>query len=144
MTIKERIFQSLLLEVLAVGITVLAATFVVDNDTSHLTGLALVISLVAMVFNYFYNVAFDRIFGEERITRGVWMRIGHGLGFEAGMIMVTTPLLMFALEMDFWTVLMMDLVMVVFFFVFVIVFNWCYDHIRARYFVPPNRHYKAL
>lgn len=144
MTTKERIFQTLLLEVLIVGFTVLAATFVVNHDISHLTGLALVISVVAMVFSYFYNIVFDRIYGEERISRSVWMRIGHGLGFEAGMILITTPLLMFALNMGFWTVLMMDLVMVVFIFVFVVVFNWCYDHIRARYFVPPNNLIKAL
>ncbi len=135
---KERIFHSVLLEVLAVLCTVFAATFVVNNDVSHLTALALVISLVAMVFNYFYNIAFDRIYGEERLTRTLKLRVVHGLFFELGMILVTTPLLMLVLDKDFITVLLMDLAMVAFFFVFVMVYNWAYDHARARFFVAPK------
>jgi len=135
---KERIFHSVLLEIVGVLMTVIAATFVVEETVTHLTGLAIIISLVAMTFNYVYNLAFDRIYGDDRLSRGLWLRVGHGLFFEMGMVIITTPLLMYALELSFLKVLLMDLVMVAAFMVLVIVYNWCYDHARARFLCHPN------
>ncbi len=133
MSIKERIFHSLLLEVLALLILVSTAAMFLEEGVAALTGLGISISIIAMVFNYFYNLGFDRIYGEDRISRSFKMRLGFGLGFEAGMIIITTPILMWALQKDFVTILIMDIGMVLFFLVYVISYNWCYDHIRERF-----------
>ncbi len=47
-------------------------------------------------------------------------------------MLVTFPLLMWVLQLDFWTVLVMDIGIVIFFVLYAIAFNWVYDSIRAQ------------
>jgi len=48
------------------------------------------------------------------------------------MIFATLPLMMWVLKLDFWTVFVMDIGVVIFFLVYAIVYNWAYDLIRER------------
>ena len=135
MSFKERIIHMLLFEVIALAIIVPVAVLATGSGTGQMTLLAVLLSLLAMFWNYAYNLMFDRIFGEERIQRGFKLRIVHGVLFELGMILVSFPLIMWILQMDFLTVLIMDLSAVVFYLIYAIVFNWGYDQLRHRYFV---------
>jgi len=132
MNTKERIFHSVLFEAVALIFVITAATVFTDAGAKSATGLAVGLSLIAMGWNYIYNLGFDRIFGQNRIERTFKMRIGHGLGFELGMIFATLPLMMWVLKLDFWTVFVMDIGVVIFFLVYAIVYNWAYDLIRER------------
>jgi uncharacterized membrane protein len=132
MNTKERILHSVLFEAIALVFVIAAATVFTDAGAKSATGLAVGLSLIAMCWNYVYNVGFDRVFGHNRIERTFKMRIGHGLGFELGMIFVTLPLMMWVLQLDFWTVFIMDIGVVIFFLVYAIVYNWCYDLLRER------------
>ncbi|ABV38347.1 conserved hypothetical membrane protein [Shewanella sediminis HAW-EB3] len=132
MNTKERIFHSVLFEAIALVFVITAATVFTDAGAKSATGLAVGLSLIAMCWNYIYNLGFDRIFGYNRIERTFKMRIGHGLGFELGMIFATLPLMMWVLQLDFWTVFVMDIGVVIFFLVYAIVYNWCYDLLRER------------
>lgn len=135
MNVKERILHSVLFEAIALIFVITAAMVFTDTGAKSATGLAVSLSLIAMVWNYIYNLGFDRIFGQNRIQRSLRMRLGHGLGFELGMIVATLPLMMWVLQLDFWTVFIMDLGVVIFFLVYAIIFNWVYDVIRERFFL---------
>ncbi|QFU24276.1 PACE efflux transporter [Shewanella sp. YLB-09] len=135
MNTKERIFHSVLFEAIALIFVITAATIFTDAGAQSATGLAIGLSVIAMCWNYVYNLGFDRIFGYNRIERSFKMRISHGLGFECGMIVATLPLMMWVLQLDFWTVFIMDIGVVIFFLVYAIVYNWCYDIIRQRILV---------
>ncbi len=39
---------------------------------------------------------------------------------------------MWVLQMDFWTVLILDLGIVIFFLVYSIIYNWAYDQVRSK------------
>ncbi|MCL1092820.1 PACE efflux transporter [Shewanella kaireitica] len=134
MNVKERILHSVLFEAIALVFVITAALVFTDTEAKSATGLAVGLSLIAMVWNYIYNLGFDRIFGQNRIKRSIKMRLGHGLGFELGMIVATLPLMMWVLQLDFWTVFIMDLGVVIFFLVYAIIYNWAYDVIRERLF----------
>lgn len=134
MNVKERILHSVLFEAIALIFVITAALVFTDTEAKSATGLAVGLSLIAMVWNYIYNLGFDRIFGQNRIKRSIKMRLGHGLGFELGMIVATLPLMMWVLQLDFWTVFIMDLGVVIFFLVYAIIYNWAYDVIRERFF----------
>ncbi|AQS39929.1 putative membrane protein [Shewanella psychrophila] len=134
MKTKERIFHSVLFEAIALVFVITAATLFTDAGAKSATGLAVGLSLIAMCWNYIYNLGFDRLYGTNRIERSIKMRLGHGLGFELGMIFATLPLMMWVLQLDFWTVFVMDIGVVIFFLIYAIVFNWGYDVIRARLF----------
>ncbi|WP_022940587.1 PACE efflux transporter [Psychromonas hadalis] len=132
MDIKERILHSLIFEAIALGIMISVAISFTENGLKTMTGLALVLSLIAMCWNYIYNLFFDRVFGTNRIKRSFKMRLGHGLGFELGMIITTLPLIMWVMQVDLWTAFILDLGVVVFFLVYAIIYNWSYDVIRDR------------
>lgn len=131
---KERVIHTLLFEAFALVAMVIIGMLVMQENVATLSGLAIVLSLIAMAWNYFYNVVFDKIFGAERIARTLVTRIWHGLGFEGGLVIFTLPLMMWWLDLDFLSALLLDLGAVVFFLVYAIVFNWLYDIIRHRFF----------
>jgi uncharacterized membrane protein len=121
-----------LFELIALIIMATLATLITGNDASKMTGLAVTMSLLAMAWNYIFNYGYDKIFGADRTKRTAKTRILHGLGFELGLMFVSLPVLMWALQLSFWTVLVMDISMVIFFVLYAIGFNWVYDLIRQR------------
>ncbi|MBL4739650.1 MAG: PACE efflux transporter [Sneathiella sp.] len=133
MQTKERIFHMVLFEVIALSLLALLAVLFTGNDPLSMTGLAVSLSLIAMAWNFIYNIGFDHFAGADRIGRSLAKRIGHGAGFELGMIIFSFPVMMWMLKLDFWSVLMLDIGAVVFFFLYAIAFNWAYDVIRHNY-----------
>ncbi len=136
MSVKERIFHSLLFEVIALFLLAGLAYLITQQDPLKMTGLAVTISLIAMAWNYLFNLGFDRVYGSDRLSRTLMMRIGHGIAFEIGMLVFSFPVIMWVLQLDFWTVLVLDFGAVLFFLVYAVIFNWVYDIVRARYFSP--------
>jgi len=128
----ERIFHSLLFELIAV---VMLTFFLVDSFAqSHGDALFLAVatSTMAMVWNYFYNKIFDFKFGYERIKRSVKVRCIHAIGFEVGIMILTIPIIMWLLDLDLISVIILDVGLMLFFLVYALVFNYLYDHIRFR------------
>jgi uncharacterized membrane protein len=127
MSTKERIFHSLLFEIIALCLLILFASLFSGLALGSITGLAVGLSLTAMCWNYVYNFIFDKYFGTNRITRSLSMSIGHAVVFELGLLVVTLPAIMWMLNIDFISALILDMGMIIFFLIFTIVFNWCYD-----------------
>ncbi|MGF1702569.1 PACE efflux transporter [Photobacterium makurazakiensis] len=134
MTIKERILHSVLFEVFALLIIMVGTSLFTSHNPAEVGGLGLMMSLIAMVWNYVYNLGFDKVFGDERLSRKMGLRVVHGIGFEFGLLFATIPLLMWILQLDFWTVLILDIGIVIFFLVYSILYNLAYDHAKARWF----------
>lgn len=132
MSHKERMLHMVLFEVVALILMAVAATYIMGGGVVKMAGLALSLSLIAMIWNYAYNYGYDKIYGVDRSKRTKKTRILHGLGFELGLMLVSLPLLMWVLQLGFWTVLVMDAGIVVFFVLYAIAFNWIYDSIRAQ------------
>ncbi|MGF1683511.1 PACE efflux transporter [Photobacterium minamisatsumaniensis] len=134
MKTKERILHSVLFEVFALTIIMVGTSLFTNHNPAEVGGLGLVMSLIAMVWNYVYNLGFDKVFGDERLSRKMGLRIAHGVGFELGLLFATIPLLMWILQLDFWTVLILDIGIVIFFLVYSILYNLAYDHTKAKWF----------
>lgn len=132
MSVKERILHSLLFEAFALCILMVTARLFTSHNPGVVGGISLALSLLAMGWNYVYNLGFDHIFGHDRLSRKLGIRILHGLGFEVGFLIVSIPLLMWVLQMDFWTVFILDLGVVIFFLVYSIIYNWAYDQVRSK------------
>lgn len=133
MSHKERILHMVLFELLALILMATLATLITGNDASKMAGLAVVLSLIAMGWNYIFNWGYDRLFGADRNARNLKVRILHGLGFELGMMLISFPVLMWTLKLGFWAVFAMDIGVVMFFLLYSIGFNWLYDTIRSKY-----------
>ncbi|MEZ9338647.1 PACE efflux transporter [Vibrio splendidus] len=132
MSHKERMLHMVLFELVALVLMAGLATYIVGGGAVKMAGLAVSLSLIAMGWNYVYNYGYDKIYGADRSKRTKKTRILHGLGFELGLMLVSFPLLTWVLQLDFWTVLVMDTGIVIFFVLYAIAFNWAYDSVRDQ------------
>ena len=130
MTKKERVFHAILFELLAILSFVPIAIYLTDQHPGQMVFLSFTLSIIAMIWNYLYNILCDKLLGPERLERSFNIRILHGMGFEFGMMIMSFPVIMFVLDMDLWSVFLLDIGAVVFFFFYAIVFNWMYDIVR--------------
>jgi uncharacterized membrane protein len=55
------------------------------------------------------------------------VRIGHAIGFEAGLIVMTIPAIAWFLQVSLLTALIIEAGFLVFFFFYTTGFNWVYD-----------------
>jgi len=134
MTLKERALHMILFEIFALLIFVSVAVWFTNKAVLNMTGLGITLSLIAMAWNFLYNLGFDKIYGYNRLSRTVKMRFMHGLGFEFGMVVFSFPIIMWVMEFSLIQVLIMDIGAVLFFMLYAIIFNWIYDVLRHKYF----------
>lgn len=133
MSIKERIFHTLLFEAIALLLLTLLAVLITGKSPLTVSGLAVSLSLIAMAWNFVFNIFFDKLYGEDRLQRSLGVRIQHGLGFEAGMLVFSFPVIMWILQLSFVETFLLDIGAMIFFVLYAIGFNWIYDITRARY-----------
>ncbi|WP_028865457.1 PACE efflux transporter [Psychromonas aquimarina] len=132
MSIKERIIHSILFELIALIILISFSKAFTEHNPATVSGLAVSLSLTAMVWNYLYNLGFDKIFGAQRLSRGVLKRLAHGVGFEIGLLTVSMPMIMWALDRDFISVFIINIGLSLFFVAYAVIYNWSYDNIRRN------------
>ena len=133
MSLKERILHTLLFEAVALLLLTVLAVIITGNDIAKMSGLALALSMIAMLWNFAFNILFDKLYGEDRISRTLSQRIQHGFGFELGMLLFSFPVIMWVLQLDLLSVFLMDVGAMIFFLLYAIAFNWIYDISRTRY-----------
>ncbi len=133
MKTKERIVHSVLFEIIAILILIPLGNYLGGINTKSIVEIAILLSLIAMCWNFVFNKIFDSYFTENRSQRGIMMRVLHGFLFELGLLVVTIPIIMLHLDMNFLHALKLDLGIILFFFIFAIIFNWVYDLLRQTF-----------
>ncbi|WP_133010395.1 PACE efflux transporter [Marinomonas flavescens] len=123
----ERIVQAILFEALALAIAIPLMVIMGGVDAAKMTVLDIGLSLFAMLWNYIYNVIFDKLMGFDRLERRLEVRVIHTAGFELGMLLVTLPLMAWYLGITWLAAAMLEAGFLIFIFVYTIVFNWLYD-----------------
>lgn len=126
---RDRIRHAVLFEVLALSIVVPLGGAVFGVASTDFGVIAVYSSLVAMGWNYAYNLVFDhalaRLRGHVRKTPA--LRVLHAVLFEAGLLLLIVPFIMVWLDEGFWPALVMDLSLAGFYLVYALAFNWAYD-----------------
>ena len=127
MSVKERIFHAVVFELTALTILIPLSALITGQGSGDLAMVGAGLSLLAVVWNYQYNILFDRLFGSDRSGRSAKIRLLHTTGFEGGLVFVSIPAIAWILEITLWQALILDIGFLVFFFIYTMVFNWCYD-----------------
>lgn len=131
MSIKERIFHSVLFEGLAVTLSIIGLVTFTDHDIISLSGTMIVIATIAMIWNFFFNYYFDRIITGPKEKRSLSLRVIHVISFEAGLLFFTIPAMAFILSVSLWDAFIMDLAVTIFITIYAFLFNLIYDNVRA-------------
>ncbi|WP_017223736.1 PACE efflux transporter [Moritella dasanensis] len=131
MSTLERIFHALLFEVLAVSLSILGLIIFTNHDPQTLSGTMIVIASMAMVWNFLFNWLFDLFFPGDKDKRTLKLRLFHVIIFEAGLLILTVPVMAYILTISIVDAFMMDIVVTVFITLYAFIFNWVYDNVRA-------------
>lgn len=132
MSNRERVFHAVLFELLAIVLTIGLMAMLTEYSPVSLSELIVLISLIAMVWNFLFNKLFDHFFQGPRLSRGFRLRLFHTFCFEFGLLCFTLPLVVWVLHIGWWEALTLDIGMTLFIVLYTLVFNWCYDYLRER------------
>ncbi|MCA7013719.1 multidrug/biocide efflux PACE transporter [Dickeya dadantii] len=131
-TLRERMAHAIGFEVMALLICAPIGAWVLGRSILQVGALSIMLSSVAMIWNVVYNSLFDRLWPVSRVRRGLWVRMGHALGFEGGFILIGLPLAAWMLNITLWQALMVEIGFFLFFLPYTMAYNWLYDLLRER------------
>lgn len=126
--IKRRIVYVALYELLVIMLSALLLKWLSSADAGDSLGLAIAASAIAIVWNMVFNYGFELWeSSREQQGRGLFNRTLHALGFEGGLLVLSVPLLMWWLDINFLQALVLDFTLLVFFLFYTFIFNWVFD-----------------
>lgn len=104
------------------------------GDAQESLPVAVIISTVAVIWNYVYNTAFEAWESRNQVkVRTLKIRCSHAIGFEGGLILVCLPLYMLWYGVGVWTALSMEATLLLFFLVYTFIFTLLFDQVFARH-----------
>jgi uncharacterized membrane protein len=128
--ITRRVLQALLYEIGAVSVVgpVLALTF--DKPASSTFLLAVVLSAIALVWNYLFNAVFERWESRQVVKgRSFTRRLAHGAGFEGGLTLMLVPVMALWLDTTFMAAFLANLGLLAFFFAYAVGYTCAFDKV---------------
>ncbi len=139
--ITRRVLQAVLYEAVAIAFVGPVLSFAFDAPPTSTFGLAVVLSSIALAWNYVFNTLFERWESRQAVRDRSWARrLAHGLGFEGGLTVILVPVMAFWLDTSFLTAFVVNLGLLAFFFVYAIVFTWAFDRVFG---LPQHIHQQA-
>ncbi|CAA2144219.1 MULTISPECIES: PACE efflux transporter [Methylobacterium] len=133
---RDRIRHALLFELFGLALIVPFGTVLFGLHASDMGVIGIGSALIATAWNYVYNLGFDRAM--QRLVghthKGLLLRVGHAVLFEAGLLMILLPPIAWYLGIGLAQAFFMDLTIAAFYVVYAFLFNLTYD----RAFPLPN------
>ena len=126
--LKRRILYVATFEVIAIVMSTILLMFLSGGDAQGSLPVAVLVSLIAVTWNYTYNLMFES-WEAKRHTSGrtLMVRIMHAFGFEFGLFVIIIPIYMVWYSVGFWMAFQMEAVLLLFFLVYTFVFTYLFD-----------------
>ncbi|MVS99393.1 PACE efflux transporter [Devosia marina] len=130
-TTADRIRHAISFELIGILIATPLAAFAFHLHAGDSAVIIVGSATVAMVWNYVYNLVFDKALNRLAGTtlKSGPVRIAHAVLFEIGLLIMLMPLIALYLGISLWQALIMDLAFALFYMVYALVFNWAYDRV---------------
>lgn len=130
-TTKDRIRHALGFEIIGLLIFAPLASLVFGFELQTMGLMAVVGSIIATVWNYFYNILFDNALLKLRghVQKTVPIRVLHAVLFEGGLLLLFLPMIAWYLSITLWQAFMMDITMATFYLIYAFIYNWIYDKV---------------
>lgn len=125
--VLRRIIYVVTYEATAILLVFIALTVLGYGGQSS-TLVAVASSTVALIWNFVWTSAFEAWERRQASqTRTVPRRIAHAIGFEGGLVVFLIPLLAWILNVSLLDAFILELGILVFFFIYTFVFAWLFD-----------------
>ena len=124
----RRVLQAVLYEFGAVAFVGPVLGWAFDKPSSSTLLLAVVLSVIALCWNYLFNALFERWESRQHVRdRSFARRLSHATGFEGGLTLLLVPVMAVWLDISAWAALVANIGLWAFFFVYAIGFTWVFD-----------------
>ena len=128
--ITRRVLQAVLYEVFAIAFVGPVLSLAFDKSQASTFGLAVVLSTIALAWNYVFNGIFERWESRQAVRgRSFARRLAHGVGFEGGLVVILIPVMSLWLDISPAAAFVANLGLLVFFFFYAIAFTWAFDRV---------------
>jgi uncharacterized membrane protein len=126
----RRVLQAVLYEVGAIAFVGPVLGLAFDKPARSTFLLAVVLSSIALCWNYIFNAAFERWESQQLVKgRSFARRLAHGTGFEGGLTLILVPVMALWLDTTFLAAFLANLGLLAFFFVYAIGYTWVFDKV---------------
>lgn len=126
----RRVLQAVLYEFFAVAFVGPVLSVAFDEPPLSTFGLAVVLSSIALAWNYVFNATFERWEARQSVRgRSFTRRLAHGIGFEGGLVILLVPVMALWLSISPLSAFLANLGLLAFFFVYAIAFTWAFDRV---------------
>lgn len=127
----DRIRHALSFELIGILLATPLAAFIFHLHAGDSAVIVIGSATVAMLWNYIYNLGFDKALQKLRGTtlKTTPIRILHAVLFELGLLAMLMPLIALYLGISLWEAFVMDMAFAAFYMVYAFVFNWVYDRV---------------
>ncbi|ENU28774.1 hypothetical protein F991_03356 [Acinetobacter sp. CIP-A165] len=127
---KRRVTYVFFYEVFSFLICALILAALSGTTISHTGPLSILIAVIAVTVNFFYNYAFE-MWEKTQIskTRTVWRRIAHAIGFQIILVMILIPLIAWWMQISLLKAFLLDFSLMVIIPCYTFVYNYLFDHI---------------
>ncbi|MEK1941759.1 MAG: PACE efflux transporter [Pseudomonas sp.] len=125
---KRKVVQAVSYEAVALVFITPMLAWVFGGGLAVSGGLALTLCVTAMLWNMLFNSLFEAWEKRQRKPqRTVARRVLHAVSFELGLLLMTVPMLVWALSIGWWQALVTDFSLMLFFLLYAFVFQWGFD-----------------
>lgn len=128
--VNRRVLQAILYEVFAIAFVGPVLSIAFDRPPASTLALAVVLSSIALGWNYLFNAIFERWEARQaRRGRSLARRLAHGIGFEGGLALILVPVMALWLAISPMKAFVANLGLLAFFFFYAIGFTWTFDKV---------------
>ena len=127
---RRRVLQAVLYELFAILFVGPVLGWLFDEPMGSSLALAVVLSTIALSWNYVFNAFFERWEAKQPVRGRSWQRrLAHGAGFEGGLTLLLVPVMSWWLDTSAWQAFLANLGLLAFFFVYAVGFTWAFDRV---------------
>ena len=128
--VKRKLVYVSLYEVIGMTFSALGLALLSGAAPSSTGPLAVVITSIAVSWNFIYTTLFERWESRQRSrTRTVKRRIAHAVGFQLTLIVFLIPLIAWWMNISLVQAFALDLALILFIPCYTFAFNWLFDRV---------------
>lgn len=127
---KRRVIYVFFYEVLSFLICAMILAVLSGSTISHTGPLSLLIAVIAVSVNFFYNYAFE--WWEKRQhskTRTIFRRVVHAIGFQVVLVTILIPLIAWWMQISLVKAFLLDFSLMIIIPCYTFVYNYFFDHL---------------
>lgn len=128
--IKRRVTYVFFYEIFSFFICAMLLTMLSGTSMSHTGPLSILIAVIAVTVNFFYNYVFEMWEKQQTSkTRTVKRRVAHAIGFQLVLITILIPLIAWWMQISLIKAFLLDFSLMILIPCYTFVYNYFFDHI---------------